>query len=51
MSKFFDIDDDDKLLVANKKSPATDRLARVLNWLILFVALGILVWAVVQSFG
>ena len=26
-------DDDDKLLVVAKESPATDKLSRVLNWL------------------
>jgi hypothetical protein len=42
-------DGDDRLLVAKKTSPVTDRLSRVLHWLGLFVALGLLAWAVVQA--
>lgn len=45
------MDDNDKLLVANKKPPATDRLACVLNWLSLLAALGVLAWAIVQALG
>jgi len=44
-------DDDDKLLVVDKESPATDKLSRVLNWLGLLIALGIIAWAVVYALG
>ena len=44
-------DDDDKLLVVAKELPATDKLSRVLNWLGLLIALGIIAWAVVYALG
>ena len=44
-------DDDDKLLVVDKESPATDKLSRVLNWLGFLIALGIIAWAVVYVLG
>ena len=44
-------DDDDKLLVARPKSPANDRLSRVLEWLGLLAALGAIAWALVYTLG
>ncbi|WP_201863802.1 hypothetical protein [Microvirga soli] len=44
-------DDDDKLLVARPKSPATDRLSHVLEWFGLLVALGVIGWALVYTLG
>ena len=44
-------DDNDKLLVVAKESPANDKLSRVLNWLGLLIALGIIAWAVVYAPG
>jgi hypothetical protein len=44
-------DDDGKLLVARSKSPANDRLSRVLEWFGLLVALGVIAWAILDTLG
>jgi hypothetical protein len=44
-------DDDDKLLMARPKSPANDRLSRVLEWFGLLVALGVIGWTLVYTLG
>jgi hypothetical protein len=44
-------DDDDKLLLARPRSPANDRLSRVLEWFGLLVALSVIGWALVYTLG
>lgn len=44
-------DDDDKILVSRTKSPANDRLSRVLEWLGLLIALGVIGWVLVYTLG
>lgn len=44
-------DDDDKLVMARPKSPANDRLSRVLEWFGLLVALGVISWVLVYTLG
>ena len=43
--------DDEKILVARTKSPANDRLSRVLEWFGLLVALGAIAWALIYTLG
>jgi hypothetical protein len=44
-------DGDDKLVMARPKSPANDRLSRVLEWFGLLAALGVIGWVLVYTLG